>query len=75
MKYGTKKAKARIVVPAGMAAALLFLVQGISMGQPLRATPDQVEFGTVAEGDPVVAVSEIANTGGTPVEITNVRTT
>jgi hypothetical protein len=75
MKHGTMKTGARKIACMGAVIALLFLVQGISMGAVLEATPDHVEFGTVDEGDPVVALSEIVNTGDTPVEITNVRTT
>jgi hypothetical protein len=74
MKYGTMKTAVRKMSWMGMAVAVLFLVQGMALGAVLVATPDHVEFGTVAEGDPVVAVSEIINTGSAPVEITNVRT-
>ena len=74
MNHGTMKTAGRQVVWIGAVFTVLFLLQGISMGAVLQATPEQVDFGTVGEGDPVVAVSEIVNTGSTPVEITNVRT-
>ena len=75
MELDTMKTAAKKIVWIGAFTAVLFLVQGIAIGAVLQATPDHVEFGTVDEGDPVVAVSEIVNTGNTPVEITNVRTT
>ncbi len=74
MKNGTMKTTAKKMAWMGAVFAVLLLVQGISMGAVLEATPDQVDFGTVTEGDPVVAISEIVNTGSTPVEITNIRT-
>jgi hypothetical protein len=52
----------------------LSLAQGDTTGEILKATPNQVEIGTVAEGEKVVATAVIQNTGDTPVEITNVRT-
>ena len=75
MKYGMMKKAARKTAWTCTVVAVLFLVQGISFAAVLEATPDHADFGTVAEGDPVEAVSEIVNTGSTTVEITNVRTT
>ena len=40
----------------------------------LQAVPDEVDFGTVEEGNPVAVTATVKNTGTTPVEITNVRT-
>jgi len=74
MKYGMMKRSVSKMARMGMAVALLILVQGISSEAALKATPDHVDFGTVNEGDPVVAVSEIINTGSETIEITNVRT-
>ncbi len=74
MKYGMMKGAVNKMAWMGMAVALLLLVQGVSAEAALKATPDHVDFGTVNEGDPVVAVSEIVNTGSETVEITNVRT-
>ena len=74
MRHGKKKMAESKLAGMWMVLAVLFMVPAISMGAVLEATPDHIEFGTVDEGDPVVAVSEIVNTGSTPVEITNVRT-
>ena len=75
MELDTMKTAAKKIVWTCAVTAVLFLAQGLAAGAVLQATPDHVEFGTVDEGDPVVTVSEIVNTGDTPVEITNVRTT
>ena len=64
----------RGAVWAGVVIVMLFLAQGISMGEVLKATPEHVEFGTLDEGVNAVATVEIENTGRTTVEITNVRT-
>jgi hypothetical protein len=74
MRKAAVKEGMRSLLWAGSVIAVLILIQGTSMGATLQATPEHVDFGTVDEGDPVVAVSEIVNTGSTPVEITNVRT-
>jgi hypothetical protein len=42
--------------------------------ESLKATPEQFDFGTVAEGEAAVVTTIIQNVGSTPVEITNVRT-
>lgn len=75
MKHGILKTAAMQVVRTGAVLTVIILAQGISMGAVLEATPSHVDFGTVDEGDPVVAVAEIVNTGSAPVEITNIRTT
>lgn len=74
MKNRKRNTAEKHMVWIGAAFTVFSLFQGIAVGAVLQATPDHVEFGTVAEGDPVVAVSEIVNTGSSPVEITNVRT-
>lgn len=74
MKYGKMKALTRKIVWIGTASVVLSLVPGISMGQILKATPDHFDFGTLNEGAPAAITVEIENTGSTPVEITNVRT-
>jgi hypothetical protein len=53
------------------------LVVGLSFAygeSSLKATPDQHDFGTIAEEDNAVFTTTIQNVGNTPVEITNVRT-
>jgi hypothetical protein len=52
----------------------LSLAHGETTGEILKATPNHVEIGTVAEGEKVVATAVVQNIGDTPVEITNVRT-
>lgn len=59
-----------------MATAMigLSLASDDSAGVVLKATPDQFDAGTVAEGKKVEITSIIQNVGKTQVEITNVRT-
>jgi len=52
----------------------LSLASDDSAGEVLKATPDQFDAGTVAEGKKVEVTSTIQNVGKTQVEITNVRT-
>jgi hypothetical protein len=52
----------------------LTFAHGETTGEILKATPNQVELGTVAEGEKAVATAVVENIGDTPVEITNVRT-
>ncbi len=64
----------------GMACAciLIFgcaLAYADSTGDILKASPEQHDFGTIPEGDPAVTKAIIENISGSPVEITNVRTT
>jgi hypothetical protein len=40
----------------------------------LKATPEQFDFGTIAEGETAAVTSVIQNIGKTRVEISNVRT-
>lgn len=56
------------------------LIVGLSLafdspaGEILKATPEQFDAGTVAEGKTVEVTTSVQNVGTTPVEITNVRT-
>jgi hypothetical protein len=50
------------------------VVYGSENGSALKASPDQYDFGTIAEGENAVITAVIQNTGNTPIEITNVRT-
>ena len=52
----------------------LALASDDSTGEFLKATPDQFDAGTVAEGKKVEVTATVQNVGTTPVEITNVRT-
>ncbi len=52
----------------------LSLASDDSAGEFLKATPDQFDAGTVAEGKKVEVTSIVQNVGKTTVEITNVRT-
>lgn len=45
-----------------------------STGEILKASPEQHDFGTIPEGDPAVTKAIIENISGSPIEITNVRT-
>ena len=74
MEHGKMKAATEGVLTVGMFLFVFLLAQGMSMGEVLKATPDQFNFGSVKEGDPVEIVVEIENTGSAPVEITNVQT-
>ena len=72
MKNGTMKTGKTIWIFTVL--AVLFLVQGIAIGEDLKATPDHFDFGTIKEGEPAAVTVEIENTGTAPVDITNVRT-
>ena len=74
MGYGKGKTAARGALWVGAVIAVLLLVQGVSAGAVLKATPEHYEFGTIDEGTPAAVTVEIENTGSAPVEITNVRT-
>jgi hypothetical protein len=52
----------------------LFFAYSNASGESLKATPEQFDFGAVAEGEAAVVTTIIQNVGSTPVEITNVRT-
>jgi len=45
-----------------------------SPGEILKASPEHYDFGTIPEGDPAVTKAVIENISGSPIEITNVRT-
>ena len=74
MKYERTKITLRGAAWMGAALISLFLSQGVSAAEVLKATPSHVEFGTINEGENAVATVEIENIGDAPVEITNVRT-
>lgn len=71
MKNGNMRIRAFWIC---VVVATLFLAQGVSMGEVLKATPDQFDFGTLKEGATAVVTVEVENIGDAPVEITNVRT-
>ena len=52
----------------------LSLASDDSAGEVLKATPDQFDAGTIAEGKKLEVTSIIQNVGKTQVEIANVRT-
>ena len=52
----------------------LSLASDDSAGAVLKATPEQFDAGTVAEGKKVEITTIVQNLGKTQVEITNVRT-
>jgi hypothetical protein len=54
--------------------AELPFVYAMSPGEILKATPIELDLGTIEEGKPAVATTSIENTGTVPVEITNVST-
>jgi hypothetical protein len=74
MKYERTKITLRVAAWMGVALVSLFLSQGVSAEEVLKATPNHVEFGTIHEGENAVATVEIENIGDAQVEITNVRT-
>jgi hypothetical protein len=74
MRYGK-------IAGAAIKAALIcaFIAEfsyvcAISPGEVLKATPGELDLGTIEEGKPAVATASIENTGTVPVEITNVST-
>ena len=71
-----RKAMVSMVRAAGVFVffAGLPFARGVSMGEGLKVTPGQFDFGTVDEGNAAVVAATIENTGSTRVEITNVRT-
>jgi hypothetical protein len=70
----------KAIVAAGGILWIAALMIGPSLasedpaGEFLKATPEQFDAGTVAEGKMVEVTSVIQNIGKTQVEITNVRT-
>jgi hypothetical protein len=74
MKRGRAAVAAGCIAGAWMLIVGLTLAYGNPAGEILKATPEQFDFGTVAEGKPAVVTTSVQNIGSTPVEITNVRT-
>lgn len=74
MKSGKATVAAGSVVWISTLIIGLSLAYGNSSGEILKATPEQIEVGTVAEGKTIEVTTSIQNIGSTPVEITNVRT-
>jgi len=68
MKHGKIAAKAFLWM-----GILLFVISP-AYGATLTATPDHAEFGVIDEGVNAAVKVVIENTGGAPVEITNVQT-
>ncbi len=72
--------RGKTIIAAGSILWIAALMTGVSLssddstGEVLKATPEQFDAGTVAEGKKVEVTSIIQNVGKTPVEITNVRT-
>jgi hypothetical protein len=70
----------KAIVAAGSLLWIATLMAGLSLasedstGKFLKATPEQFDAGTVAEGKKVEVTTIIQNVGKTQVEITNVRT-
>jgi hypothetical protein len=70
----------KAIVASGCVLWIATLMIGLSLasddsaGEFLKATPEQFDAGTVAEGKKVEVTSIIQNAGKTQVEITNVRT-
>jgi hypothetical protein len=74
MKCGKATVAAGSVVWIGTLIIGLSLACGNSTAEILKATPEQFDAGTVAEGKTIEVTTSIQNIGSTPVEITNVRT-
>jgi hypothetical protein len=74
MKCGKATVAAGSVVWIGTLIIGLSLAYGNSTGEILKATPEQIDVGTVAEGKTIEVTTSIQNIGSAPVEITNVRT-
>jgi hypothetical protein len=74
-----KRGKSRTAIRAITSTCFLIfgfaLAHGGSTGEILKATPEQLDFGAIPEGEPAVATAFVENVGDSPVEITNVRTT
>jgi hypothetical protein len=74
MKSGKALVAAGSVLWIAMLMAGLSLASENSTGKFLKATPGQIDAGTVAEGKKIEVTTIIENVGKTKVEITNVRT-
>jgi hypothetical protein len=67
----------RTTIAARCFLLICALIVGLSFAyaeSSLKATPDQYDFGIIAEEDNAVVTTIIQNIGSTPIEITNVRT-
>jgi hypothetical protein len=73
-----KGGKAMVATGSILWIAALMIGQSLasddSHGEFLKATPEQFDAGTVAEGKKIEVTTTIQNIGNTQVEITNVRT-
>jgi hypothetical protein len=74
MKFGKATVATAIVLWIGTLVIGLSLAYGDSAGEILKATPEQFDAGTVAEGKTIEVTTSIQNIGSTMVEITNVMT-
>ena len=74
MKGGKAMAAAGSILWMAVFMIGLSLASDVSTGTILKATPDQFNAGTVAEGKKIEVTTIIQNVGNTQVEITNVRT-
>lgn len=74
MKYKKTTMAARSAIWVCALIVGLSFAYSDASGASLKATPEQFDFGTVAEGTPAEVTAIVQNTGDTPVEITNVRT-
>jgi hypothetical protein len=74
MKIGKAMAGAGSVLWIAMLMVGLSLASDDSTEKFLKATPEQFDAGTVAEGKKVEVTTIIQNAGNTKVEITNVKT-
>jgi hypothetical protein len=74
MKCGRATVAVGSILWIGMLLVGLSLANDNSTGEILKATPEQFDAGTVAEGKIVEVTTSVQNVGNTPVEITNVRT-
>jgi hypothetical protein len=70
----------KAILAAGSLLWIAMLMVGLSFasddstGKFLKATPEQVDAGTVVEGKKVEVTTIIQNVGNTQVEISNVKT-
>jgi hypothetical protein len=74
MKCGKATVAAGSILWIGTLLVGLSLAYDNSTGELLKATPEQFDAGTVAEGKTIEVTTSIQNLSNTPVEITNVRT-
>lgn len=74
MKFGKVTVAVGSILSIGTLLVGLSLAYDNSTGEILKATPEQFDAGTVAEGKTIEVTTSIQNVGDTPVEIINVRT-